>query len=61
MPYSQDWPTEPVELNHLEAMGILMALEAEEERDGLSDPQREAKEKVGVAWTKLFSDLRKGR
>jgi hypothetical protein len=42
----RDWPTEPVHLNHLEAMGIAMALMGEEERDGLSEPQRGALAKV---------------
>lgn len=53
------WPTEPVHLNHLEAMGIAMALMAEEQRDGLSGPQREAFEKVQITLGVLLDQVRK--
>lgn len=42
----RDETTISVELDHLEAMGIGMALMAEQERDGLSEPQIEALEKI---------------
>ena len=54
----EDWPTRPVELNHLEAMGIGMALMAEEQRDGLSEPQRDALTKIQAAISDLLAELR---
>ena len=41
-----EWATLPVELNHLEAMGICMSLTAEQQRDGLSQPQIDALDKI---------------
>lgn len=53
-----EWPEKPVYLNHLEAMGICMALMGEEEDDGLSEPQRDAYEKVQALVGELLADLR---
>jgi hypothetical protein len=55
---TDEWPTESVELNHLEAMGIAMALYAEEQHGGLSGPQREALVKIHDALGKLLAALR---
>lgn len=52
-----EWPTKSVQLNHLEAMGICMSLMAGEERDGLSQPQRDALEKVQAALGELLDQL----
>ena len=60
-PVSSEWSTRPVELNHLEAMGICMSLLAEEDQDGLSGPQRDALEKVQGVLTLLLGDLRESR
>ena len=58
---SGGWPTRPVELNHLEAMGICMSLMAEELRDGLSEPQREALGKVQATLSLLLDDIGRPR
>lgn len=52
-----DLPTRPIELNHLEAMGICMSLRGEEMRDGLSEPQKDALIKVQDVLSKLLDDL----
>jgi hypothetical protein len=54
---SRSWPTRPVELNHLEAMSLCMSLMAEEDRDGLSQPQRTALVKVQATLSLLMDDL----
>jgi len=46
----KEWPTIPVELDHLETMGLLMAVQDHEDRDGLSQPQVDAKRKLEAAW-----------
>lgn len=51
------WPTAPVYLNHLEAMGICMSLLAEKEAGGLSEPQEDALEKVQSALGPLLRGL----
>lgn len=56
-----NWPTKPVHLNHLEAMGICMALMFEEQEDGLSQPQRDALEKVQAVLGELLPELRSAR
>lgn len=56
-----DLPTRPVELNHLEAIGICMALMAEEQRDGLSEPQCDALNKVQPVLSALLDDLGRPR
>lgn len=56
-----EWPTLPVELNHLEAMGICMSLTAEEQRDGLSEPQRSALVKVQDVLSNLLDDIGRPR
>jgi urease gamma subunit len=55
---SKNWPTKPVHLNHLEAMGVCMALLTEEERDGLSQPQRDALDKVQEVLADLLPELK---
>ena len=52
-----DLPTRPIELNHLEAMGICMSLRGEELRDGLSEPQKDGPIKVQGRSSKLLDDL----
>jgi hypothetical protein len=52
-----EWPTKPVELNHLEAMGICMSLYAEESLDGLSEPQRSALDKVQEVLADLLPEI----
>lgn len=47
-----------VEFDHLETMGLLMALSTEEERDGLSSPQVEAKKKLEALWAEHWKRLR---
>ena len=53
----KDLPTKTVELNHLEAMGIGMSLYAEQARDGLSGPQKEALEKIEVVIGEHMKDM----
>jgi hypothetical protein len=53
----EEWPVESVHLNHLEAMGIAMALYAEKGRDGLSQPQRDALDKIETALAGLLDQL----
>lgn len=55
---SGEWPTRPVELNHLEAMGIAMSLVGEQQRDGLSQPQIDALDKINSVLSELLADLR---
>lgn len=54
-----EWATEPVELNHLDVMGILMAFAKEEQSDGLSMAQVKTKKKIEAAQMKLFPPRRK--
>jgi hypothetical protein len=44
----------PLFVDHLEAMGIAMSLHAEDERDGLSAPQRSALERVTALSSQLL-------
>lgn len=60
-PRLEDWPTRPVELNHLEAMGICMSLMREEQDDGLSTPQRDALGKVQGVLGLLLDDIGRPR
>lgn len=53
-----EWPTKPVELDHLETMGILMSLYSEEQSDGLSEPQISAKDKLETLLSQHMRDLR---
>ena len=55
----QDWPTVPVEMNHLELMGACMALQAERDSDGLSEPQVSALEKLQDALAPLLLQMLK--
>lgn len=52
-----EWPTESVELDHLEAMGLLMALYGEQQRSGLSSPQVSAREKLEAVSASLLRGL----
>ena len=61
MGQSETWPTRPVELTHLEAMGICMALTGEWNRDGLSEPQADALAKVQAILSELLDDLGRPR
>lgn len=56
-----EWPTRPVELNHLEAMGICMSLTAEEQQGGLSEPQQTALVKMQDVLSKLLDDIGRPR
>lgn len=53
-----DWPTRSVQLNHIEAMGIAMSLMAEQQRDGLSQPQIDALAKIQAVLSILLAELR---
>lgn len=55
-----DRDLEFVGLDHLECMGINMALQKESDDDGLSEPQRSAFDKVQRAFSILFSKLNLG-
>lgn len=52
-----EWPTKSVQLNHLEAMGICMALMFEEQEGGLSKPQQTALDKVQVVLGEHLDEL----
>ena len=61
MSTDKDWPTLPVHLNHLQCMGLLMAINAEQEERGLSTPQVEAKEKLEASWQEHWAFLQRDR
>lgn len=54
------YSTESVELNHLEAMALMMLLTLQEDEGGLSEPERAAKEKLAPVLQKLLADLHLG-
>lgn len=58
-PDRPDRPTEPVYLDHLEAMAIAMVLLAERDAHGLSQPQESALAKVHAALRPLLAPLRR--
>lgn len=53
-----EWPTRPVELNHLEAMGIAMSMAYDKQNGGLSEPQEAAYAKITAVLMDLMADLR---
>jgi hypothetical protein len=55
-----DRDLEFVGLDHLECMGINMALQRESDKDGLSEPQQSAFDKIQRAFSILFAKLNLG-
>lgn len=55
------WPTKPVELNHLEAMAILMLIVKQQEDGGLSEPEASAQKKIEVVGAALLAQIGMGR
>lgn len=53
----EQYGTRPVELNHLEAMGLMMALAEEELQNGLSEPQIDARGKIESVLAELLGSL----